>query len=236
MSGRDRRATASSPHGQLPASPVSADNPQGRPLCPNAAVTSSLGGALGCEVGLGRGRGRGERRDGWRERAGLEVGVGVGRERAQLYHPTEWAQALAFISPSAPAGGGGGGGTFFPVSFRRGTKSLRVMSRARRVRSFVRPLGRCSRPGWCSRDHLCAAGMRSIRFRFSPSKATFTSLYIDVRLKKILRITFLREPPLSAKAGESRARVKALPLSTCVPYGNSPVTCAVTAVKRLPTH
>lgn len=83
------------------------------------------------------------------EREGGVGGRGGGGERARTavcYHPTEWAQALCFISPSAPAGGGGGG-TFFPVSFRRGTKSLRVMSRARRVRSLVRPLGRCSRPG-----------------------------------------------------------------------------------------
>lgn len=159
MSGRDPRATASSPHGQLPASPVSADNPQGRPLCPNAAVTSSLGGARGCEVGLGRGRGRGERRDGWRERAGLEVGVRVGRERAQLYviiPPSGRKRSASFLPQLRPVVVAVE--LFFPVSFRRGTKSLRVMSRARRVRSFVRPPARAMLP---ARVMLARPPMRS---------------------------------------------------------------------------
>lgn len=64
-------------------------------------------------VGEGQGEGREE---GWVEREGGVGGRGGGGERARTavcYHPTEWAQALGFISPSAPAGGGGGGTFFF---------------------------------------------------------------------------------------------------------------------------
>lgn len=69
-----------------------------------------------------------------------EGGAGGGERgrTAVCHHTTERAQALSFISPSSPAGGGGGGTFFFPVSFRRGKKSLRVMSRVRRVRACVR--------------------------------------------------------------------------------------------------
>lgn len=143
LRGHAPRSAANSPHGQLPASAVRADNPQGRPLCPQSAVTPSFSPRLADREGEGgRGSGSGVGYAGGgegRKEGGAEVWrVGVGFEGEEAHSCMSSSdRTSASVRLHLSLSSGRWRRNLFPVSFLSSWNKM--MSRARRVRSFDCP-------------------------------------------------------------------------------------------------